>query len=33
MYSPLFYVVTTIVLGGACLYALWYASRYGKRQH
>ena len=33
MYSTLFYVVTAIVIGGGGLYALWYASRYGKRQH
>ena len=32
MYSTLFYVVTTAVLGGACLYALWYARKHG-RQH
>ena len=23
MYSPLFLIVTTIVLGGACAYAFW----------
>lgn len=26
-----FYIVTSIVLGGACLYALWYANKHGKR--
>mgnify|MGYP003298731016 CR=1 FL=1 len=31
MYSPLFYLVTTVVLGGACAYALWYANKHKKQ--
>ncbi len=31
MYSTLFYIVTTVVLGGACIYALWYAKKHGKQ--
>lgn len=30
MYSPLFYFVTTLVLGGACAYALWYVNKHKK---
>ncbi len=30
MYDVLFYVVTSIVIGGGCLYALWYANKHGK---
>lgn len=28
MYSTLFLIVTTVVLGGACIYALWYVKKH-----
>ncbi len=31
MYNTLFYVVTTAVLGGACLYALWVVKKRAKQ--
>lgn len=27
-----FYIVTSIILGGACVYALWYANKHRKPQ-
>lgn len=32
MHDVLFYVVTSVVIGGGCLYALWYANKHGKRE-
>lgn len=33
MYSTFFYIVTTVVLGGACLYALWAVKRRAANQN
>ena len=30
MYSTTFLIVSTVVLGGACIYALWYVAQHGK---
>lgn len=30
MYSPLFYFVTTLVFGGACICALWHIRKHKK---
>jgi hypothetical protein len=31
MYDTIFYIVTSIVIGGGCAYAIWYASKKEKQ--
>lgn len=32
MYSLTFIIITTLALGGACIYALWYSEKHGRQE-